>query len=350
VSQRRDALDADLARRIDEMIAGLAGCPPLLLPSKYWEHLNTTTMAELRKDGYENFKRTLATHYFTFLLTPADSQIRFLLRNVDPWTVVKAAVATVFAPTFPPLPFLQSRSYAFITHLLWAYASKVDEERLLSRLVEPSEGNPPRVVSRGRLISQDLANSTLEFISVMSSGVDRGEVGRILELGAGYGRTAAVFLSLLPEMKYVVVDIPPALAVSERYLTSLFSDRKVFRYRPFRSYDEVREELEAADIAFLLPQQLELLPDQSIDLFLNISSLHEMRIEQIRAYFGILQRLVRHAAYLKQWRVSKIPYDDVVITENDYPIPATWKTVYHRVCAVQVAFFEALYRVEGGGT
>ena len=99
------------------------------------------------------------------------------------------------------------------------------------------------------------------------------------ELGAGYDRNAHVLLSLLPGVRYVVIDIPPALYVAQRYLPSVFPDRKVFTWRTFESYPEIQSEFEHADLAFLLPSQIEMLPDGLFDLFVNISSLHEMRLE-----------------------------------------------------------------------
>lgn len=152
----------------------------------------------------------------------------------------------------------------------------------------------------------------------------------------------------MPGTRYILADIPPALAVSERYLSSVFKGRRIFPYRPSRSYDEVREEFEAAEIAFLLPHQLELLPEKCVDLFLNISSLHEMRIDQFRRYFGVLRRLIRKYSYLKQWRKSNIPSENVIVREGNYPMPAEWKKVYWRPCAVQDYFFGARFELPDG--
>jgi putative sugar O-methyltransferase len=331
--------------RIQGMFEELARAPREMLPSKYWEELNRKNLAQLGQDGYENFKRTLATNYFTWVVRPSDAQIRFLRGQLPVWTVTQAALRTIFSGSHRPMRWLHSKSYTYLTRLVWEYALAHDPERLLERLEEPLEGNPPRLFRRGRLISQDLANSVLEFRSILAPEVDRKEVRTILELGPGYGRTAFVFLRLLPGVRYILADIPPALAVSERYLSSLFKDRQIFRYRSFRTYEEVREEFECSELAFLLPHQLELLPERSVDLFINISSLHEMRIDQIRYYFEVLGRLIRKYFYLKQWRESNIPFENVTIRESDYPIPAPWKKIYWRPCAIQDYFFEALFEI-----
>jgi putative sugar O-methyltransferase len=235
--------------------------------------------------------------------------------------------------------------YNTLTNLLWDYVKKNDSEGLLERLSEPREGNPPEVMRNGRLISQDLANSVLEYEAILHPDLDRREVRTILELGPGYGRTAYVFLTLQPGCRYILVDIPPALYVAQRYLSAVFEDRKIFPFRPFDSFDQVRDEFAAADLIFLTPNQLELLPDKSVDLFINISSLHEMRMDQIRYYFGEIDRLARRYFYFKQWKETIIPFENEAITEADYPIPEHWRLINRQQCKVQTYFFEALYEL-----
>jgi len=101
----------------------------------------------------------------------------------------------------------------------------------VTRLPEPALGQPLPVTWRGRLISQDLANTALEV-----AAIGRALAGRkprsILELGAGYGRTAYALLSLFPEATYTIVDIEPALTISRWYLSELFgADRLRFLSR-----------------------------------------------------------------------------------------------------------------------
>jgi hypothetical protein len=89
---------------------------------------------------------------------------------------------------------------------------------------------------------------------------------------------------------------------------------------------------------------MELLPDKSIDLFLNISSLHEMLPAQVNYYLGQIDRLTKGLFYMKQWKQWYNAVDKVQVTEN-YPIPKHWLSVYWRECRVQTLFFEALFRI-----
>lgn len=52
--------------------------------------------------------------------------------------------------------------------MIWDFASKNDPEHILNKLIEPNEGNPTRIYLKKRLISQDLANSVIEYYSIMS--------------------------------------------------------------------------------------------------------------------------------------------------------------------------------------
>ena len=316
-----------------------------VLPSKYWEELNRKNLQQLADSRYENFKRTLARNYFTWIINPFDQQLRFLMREAGTWPSIGIFFRALFAPRHDYLKKKHTIFYNTLTNLLWGYVEKSDAEGLLDRLSEPREGNPPEIMRNGRLISQDLANSLLEYDAILHPDLDRRDVRTILELGPGYGRTAYVFLTLQPGCRYILVDIPPALYVAQRYLSAVFKDRSIFSFRPFDSFDQVRDEIAEASIIFLTPNQLELLPDKCVDLSVNISSLHEMRMDQIRYYFDEIDRLTRRYFYFKQWKETTIPLENERITEADYPVPKDWRLINRQQCKVQVYFFEALYEL-----
>lgn len=333
-----DAIRADLKA----MFADLQRGRPEVQPSKYWVELNKSDESALLAVGFENFKRTVAKHYFTWTqIWPWDSQLRFLMSQL-PLTTTCANVFRTFQPLkHEHIPLTQSLALNFLSQMIWDYAMK--NCPFLDKLAEPEIGNPPRLLRNGRLISQDLANSALEAQSILAGLPGTTGVKRVAELGAGYGRNAHVLISLLPGVRYVVIDIPPALYVSQRYLSSVFPGRKVFTWRSFQSYAEIKTEFEQADLAFLLPSQIEMLPDGCFDLFVNVSSLHEMRLEQIKYYFAQIRRLVRDRGwfYLKEWKESHIPVENIVIRQEEYPL-REWQILFEREAMVQTRFFEAL--------
>lgn len=331
--------------RLDEMFSALRGARPEVLPSRYWEELNKTNLEQLSAHGYESFKRTLALNYFTFIVSRKDVQVRFLQNHLPPWSAAACAAASALRGRHPGLAWKQSLLYTYHTLLIWEYMRRTAPGALADRLSEPQEGGPFQIYSRGKLVSQDLANSVLEYLSITEPIAGSDDLKSVMELGAGYGRTAYVFLKLMPALRYVVVDIPPALYVAERYLSSQFTERRIFPFRQFSTYGEIKEEFESARIAFLLPHQAELLPDKSFDLTVNISSLHEMRMDQVRYYFAQIERLTRRWFYLKEWKMSRNPFEKEQFGENDYPVRPGWSKLFHRECRVQTEFFEAMYRL-----
>lgn len=345
---KREQLRPESRARIEEMFRALSSAPSEVKPSRYWEELNKMNVAQLQEDGFENFKRTIALNYFTWArIFPWDSQIVFLCRHVGIAATIRSASAALRfsrAGYFPSI--FQSFSYGLLTHLLWEYILRGKHSPQLLALTEPELGSPPMISLReGMRVSQDLGNSLLEYESYKDAIPPDGS-GTVLELGGGYGRNAFVTLKLNPHLRYVAVDIPPALWVAEEYLSQLFPERRIFRFREFRHFGDIEGEFANSNLAFLLSSQLEALPAASVDLILNISSLHEMRKNQIEYYFAEFDRVLKPGGhlYIKEWKEAKVLFENIKLAENDYPCPKGWKKIVSRTAAVQSRFFEKLYR------
>jgi putative sugar O-methyltransferase len=320
--------------------------PEIYQPSLFWQKINAEHINQLQKEGYENFKRTLNLQYFNWsIIDPRDVQFR----NLIGYWIAHPAFKVLGAEFRDQAPLKFSRLgrffYKVFVSMLWEYTKSVDRENLLEKIEEPLEGNPFGIYYKNHLISQDLCNSILEYYSIMESGDLRiKDKLSIAELGAGYGRDAFVFVKTL-NCKYVIFDIPPALYIAQRYLESIFPDLKAFEFRNFARYVEIKDEYENAELCFFTPNQLELLPKPQFNLFLNISSLHEMRIEQISKYFSLINEYTRGYFYMKQWLQSINPDDGVTISYNDYPVLPSWQLMFFRKHPIQSHFFEALYKI-----
>jgi putative sugar O-methyltransferase len=334
--------------RILEMNNILVKGPIEVQPSKYWLELNKIDQKELEKFGFENFKRNIVRHYFTPITKhPLDMQIKFLLKNVNPIKVCWYFLLAISRPKHKLLGFVESINYNFRTLLIWEYAKNNDRKNYLALLNEPLFGNPPRIYYQGRLISNDLANTLLEFYAT-EDYVKKDKKYLICEIGPGYGRNAFVHLTLQNNVQYILVDIPPALFVAEKYLTEVFPGKKIFKFRDFNSFSQIKEEFENSDICFLLSSQLQSLPESYIDMFVNISSFHEMRMAQIKYYFREMERILKKGGllYMKEWIKSQIPFENVTISYKDYPFHELWKKIFFRRAKIQTEFFEALYKLE----
>ena len=311
--------------------------------SQYWNYLNMRNIKQLMEGGYSNFKQTVARNYHVWMERPDSPHVKTLLSRINHSSLVLPPEET--GKKHSHLTQEESLRYNSNTILLLSYLKKIGGDLCLDLLEEPLEGNPPFLTYEGKRITQDVLNSILEYHSV-AEGCDLNQVRSILEIGAGSGRTAFCFMKLLPHIKYVVVDIPPALFVAQTYLSNTFKDKKIFRFRPFESFEEIKDEFERSDILLLMPDQLDLLPSKSIDLILGIDCFHEMTPQQIEYYFKNTNRLAKHF-YFKVWRKSVIPIDNISYTSTDYPVSPEWEEIYNRQCDVPSGYFEAFYKMDG---
>jgi putative sugar O-methyltransferase len=336
--------DPRIDLRLRNMLAAFIDRNETTMTSAYWSVLCRRNVAQLLDMKYENFKQTVALNYFTWLVGEEDPQAIFLFNNLPNEVITTARKRVDELPSHKFMTKEQSAFFNLMTYLLWNYTERTVGADLLGQLEEPLDGNPPSFRLGDRNISQDLANSVLEYHSVCRGIPNIDNLRTIIELGGGYGRTAYVFLRMLPQVKYIMVDIPPALYIAERYLTGQFPDRKAFRYQHFENFSEIEKEFKQARLVFLMPDQLELLPDNTTDLFLAIDCLHEMRQEQIKKYFITIDRLSSYL-YQKCWKTTMIPYDNITLTQNDYPFLPNWANLFFRDCRVQSTYFEALFRI-----
>jgi putative sugar O-methyltransferase len=352
---------------LNELLEEMKTAPEIYRPSAFWEELTAVGLKQLESGGFENFKRSVNMTYFNWnvvgILQHQFLPVFWSWCRRPAWRVLGARfrgyrsalpAARVYRsvsdyrlrlPDVASFNPVSAILYKLYVAMLWEYVAKQDPLRLISSLDEPSLGNPFRVDYKGRSTSQDLCNSVHEFYSAGGADAPAGQSWNVAELGAGYGRLAYVFLQAVPSCTYTIIDIPPALNVAQEYLTRIFPHEAAFRFRPFKRYEEVQAEFQSSRIRFLAAHQIALLPPKQFDLFVNISSLHEMTYPQIKNYVEQIDRLCRGRFYTKQWRVARAAVNGPVITESEYPFPMSWTRVYQRRHPIQRMFFHALYEV-----
>lgn len=351
------------------MMAEIAATSDLYRPSRFWKDLNEINQAMLDELGLENLKRTLAQNYFNWLITSKKDPQYLAVRklwarkpSLQPYMnrLEKPSVLTTLQPYLRrmenasvPLEAMgpelkmgarQLRAYKLFVGMLWEYARQQDWSGISQRTIEPTVGNPIELYRRGKLISQDLANSIREYNAILSDAKSLAESPkRVAELGAGYGRLGHVFLSD-GNTKYYIFDIPPALFVSQWYLGAVHLGKTLFQFRHFEHFSDVAEELERSDIAFFTPNQMELFPVGYFDIFASISTLPEMAADQIDNYLRQTERLAARYVYLKQWLDWENPADGHRVTLDTMRLGNGWVPVFDRQDAVQPQFFERLWR------
>lgn len=297
-------------------------------PSVFWQRLGKRHEDLLDQYGNDNVKRHQAFRYFTWswrwysLLW--NRHFRFLITHTTASTWLKAArdPQNMDDQSWSQLPKARPRRwlYSFATRLLWEYGLRSGDGDVM-RLGEPALGNPPPITLEGEPISQDLANTALEVAAIRRS-LGGKEPTSILEIGAGYGRTAYGLLGVFPGAHYTIIDVEPAISLSRWYLSALYPGRK---------------------LTFLLPE--EATPENlgQVDLAISISSLQEMTRDQVNNYLQLMDSVTEGIVFLKQWRRRTNWSDRIVWDFAKCPIPHRWRQLFRETAPVQTDFQQAAW-------
>lgn len=113
---------------------------------------------------------------------------------------------------------------------------------------------------------------------------EAGPFRSVLEIGAGNGELARLMLTTGTASRYVIVDIPPALAVAQEVLLADLDPAELALFDPARTSIP-----DGARCAFLTPDQIGVIGQA--DLGLNIASFGEMTRADVRSYVALVKRI-----------------------------------------------------------
>ena len=285
-------LENDLINMVDSFLEtdGFAGI------SKYWNYLNKKNLEQINQSGIDNFKQTVATNYYTWVNGITGVLGANFIKDIEKYRLSVPINEIIKKHDY--LKIDESILFNTMTVLLYDYVSNKYPE-VIEDCDEGEVGNPLFISINGKKVSQDILSSAIEYSSVVKG---RGQVpNKILELGAGSGRTAEFFLKKHENIKYVICDIVPALYVSQFYLAKIFTNKRIFKFREFENYSEIKD------------------------------------------YFKIADRLGEFF-YFKAWKSTDVPFDNITLTEDQYIPLNNWENVFKRDCYVPSNFFEAMYQ------
>jgi putative sugar O-methyltransferase len=333
------------------MIRELESADQVFLPSNYWRYLNEKNIHMIEAEGLANFKRTVSQNYFNWLVSDHKNPLfRHALRQ---WSLhpnslpIRSRIRDMNYLRFTTqdgrveLTKLQQHLYRLYVCFVWTIMTREDRHKLRHRVVEPEIGNPFRIECGGRLLSQDLASSITEC-NVIADLVNDTPRPRIAEVGAGYGRLAHTYVSTLPG-QYFIFDIPPALGIAQWYLEQVLGRDRVFRFRHFERIDEVRDEISRASVLLLTPNQIRIFPAGYFDVMLTISTLPEMRQDQVDLYLSEFQRLSRGHIFIKQFKAWKNLADGTDLIADSYVLDANWSKTLDRSDPIIPFFFNRVW-------
>jgi len=172
---------------------------------------------------------------------------------------------------------VRTNGVRYLKTLIYNLAGRLGPESWdrLRRIKGRELGRPYSVTYDGEPVCLDYlrAVSDLEF---MERNIDL-DGGRILEIGAGYGRTCHTLMSNKDIVSYVIIDLPTTLALSRKYLRAVLPEEQ-FHKIEFIPMDRIEESLGAGEF----------------DLCINIDSLAEMSVETFGYYLALIAGRCRH--------------------------------------------------------
>jgi len=143
-----------------------------------------------------------------------------------------------------------------------------DQWSILKATRNRNIGNPTTVRFNGEDVDLDYLQAALEFDFVYG----RPNLNTIVEIGAGYGRTAHTFLSNSICHLYAIVDLPECLELARRYLNRVLTPEQ------------------ADKLLFVPASKLSVLEGQAFDLAINIDSFAEMPALDVRRYLRFISK------------------------------------------------------------
>ena len=302
--------------------------------SMMWRQINIDHVNQLISFGIDNFKQTVGENYFLF---KSLKRIHDLVTQKQNYSL-NVELSEIFKK-HDLLNIHDSIQVNLITSFLANHHLNNGEEITVE---EPIIGNPPYILINGKRVTSDLMCSLYDY-SVLKRFIPLESINSVLEIGAGYGRTSCVILQHLPNVKYLICDIPPALYLSKNYLEQCFPEKKSVFIPSGLEREEVKKIIEQNDLIFFLPDLLSEI--DSVDLFLAIDCLHEMPLETIDTYMTEAERITNYF-YFYVHRTTHIPQDNIYLSApEDYLKERTWHPLLQENRLFPDYFFHGLYQV-----
>ncbi|MGH3756322.1 putative sugar O-methyltransferase [Actinophytocola sp.] len=171
----------------------------------------------------------------------------------------------------------EANGVRYLKALVYNLAASLSDEswKRLRRIDNREVGQPITITYDGEPVCMDylLAVLELEFVA----GQIELDGTRVLEIGAGYGRTCHTMLANHDLVEYHIIDLPNSLKLSSGYLRTVLDEERFAKIR-FTPIDDVDERYATTDF----------------DLGLNINSFAEMNAETVDNYLTMIDERSRY--------------------------------------------------------
>ncbi len=248
------------------------------------------------------------------------------------------------------LTLTESMHYNLVTLMLYEVIKQKSLFKYLNKLSDleiKSDIKKPSLLIDNKEIIQDDLNSLLEFEQIEKI-INKIKIkkNKILEVGAGSGRSAKTIMSIIENTKYVIADIPPAINLCLGNLKKYFPEKKIATAFKIMNSEDLKIALEKNDILFIFPHQIKLFEKSTFDISLAIDCLHEMEKKTIKLYMSLFEK-VSSSLYFKVWENAGLNYSFYqhysAQKKEDYFIKSNWKEHLTQRCLYPSKYFEFGY-------
>lgn len=330
-------LDPVLILMVDDLIS----TPNFHKYSNYWNYLAISHIKLINEKGIENFKQTIERHHYW-----GEGSMEFKL--LDP--IINNNISISYDKKelnkkHDLCSEVESKEFNKSNLILINYLIENNLGKYLEKIQEFPFGNPITFNFQNKKYSFPLLNSILE-IDILNNSIDLIKYKSLLEIGAGSGRLCSAFMQINQNLKYTIVDIPPALYIAQSNIKNNFKTKKIFTYRNFKNFEQIKKEFISSDIRFLSPEQLKLIPDKFFDLGIAIDCLHELNKKQVEQYFNNFNRLTKFFYFKCQNNQWAIFEKEKAYNYDNYPVKKNWDKIIHEKCYIPNGYFHALYEIK----
>ena len=202
-----------------------------------------------------------------------------------------------------------------------------DKHNIISKLNEgePDKNFDETHVIEGINFSVDLLFSLDNIITIAEYFPDILDKELVVaDLGAGWGGNGYILNKINNRISYNIFDLPEGLAVAQNYLPNICHNMNINVFDS-NIHSISRDYFLKKEFGFFGSQQLEIVEDKSIDLFINVQSFQEMKLKQIYKYFELIDSKTKGYFYTKnyiKW-FNHIHQEEINI--NDYPWNTRWE-------------------------
>jgi putative sugar O-methyltransferase len=249
-----------------------------------------------------------------------------------------------FSQSLPGNP----RYHRYAVYMLYRLVRQRDTTDLLGRF-DWSSDTGFEIAIDGRRYSWDTLISLDTILSIAEA--DPGILSKhriVADLGSGWGRIGYALKRINPLVTYLLLDLPEILMISMAVLPRMLPAESASLYAETRRVATLtRDVLSTRGLWFAGSQDLMMVADGAIDVFINVASFQEMKLSQVRTYFDIIDRKVAGTFYTQQYVVvsdAQRPYNAIAGLEQ-YPFKASWSEDFNRHTTFSERFFEACFGV-----